>query len=244
MKKINEKVISKIPWRGRGLDRLTFKIGDVTSLIESKIGQLQTQKILEIGTGYGQVLIELSNKYGNKLELYGINKEENYVDLEFAKQIAIYKQSIDRSFSPAENQINFISCDAGISIPFPENFFDFVFSQVSIAYVSDKMNLLSEVSRVLKHDGKAVLHSEFEHKGKIKSEQDDWDTLVIYRGDKLISLSDYFESFKNIEYIHSPRGSIVKINGGCHNKFDTKFMGVEEFLNKNFHGVKSVYLVI
>lgn len=242
MKKTFEEVIERLPFRGRGLEKFTIKVGDISKIIEKNLHR--KQRILEIGTGYAQLLVELANIYGDSLELHGFNKEGNYVNLPTALKIALYREKITDINFIKDDQITFSFGDAGVHLPFSDGYFDLIVSQYCIAYIPDKLNLLNEVSRILKKDGEALLHTEFEHMiPEEVGEDDDFITLEIYRQNAPVALKDYFAPFSNLEYILKQSGSILKMHGGTDNKFNGSIIEAETIIHDQFFGVRSIYSI-
>jgi ubiquinone/menaquinone biosynthesis C-methylase UbiE len=240
MKKTFEEIIERLPFRGRGIEKFTVKVGNISEIIEKNLHR--NQRILEIGTGYAQLLVELASTYGDSLELHGFNKEGNYVNFPTALKIALYRKKITDINSINANQITFNFGDAGTHLPYPDEYFDLIVSQYCIAYIPDKLNLLNEISRILKKDGKAILHTEFEHViHEEVGEDDDFITLEIYRQNTPVRLEDYFAAFPNLEYILKQSGSILKIDGGARNRFDGSIIKVEKIVHDQFFGVRSIY---
>jgi ubiquinone/menaquinone biosynthesis C-methylase UbiE len=242
MKKTFEEIIERLPFRGRGLEKFTVKVGDISKIVEKNLRR--KQRVLEIGTGFAQLLVELATIYGESLELHGFNKEGNYVNLPTALKIALYREKITDINSVKDDQIKFSFGDAGVHLPYPDEYFDLIVSQYCIAYIPDKLNLLNEVSRILKKDGKALLHTEFEHMipGEV-GEDDEFITMELYRQNTPVALKDYFAPFSNLEYVLKQSGSILKIYGGADSKFKGSIIKVEKILHDEFFGVKSIYSI-
>lgn len=91
-------------------------------------------RTLEIGCGAGNFLADLKDKFG--AECYGIDK---------------FPILTDRTSS-----LNIMRGDAE-NIPIENNFFDFAFSYFTFPYIPDKLKALSEVYRVLKPSGTAII---------------------------------------------------------------------------------------
>lgn len=234
--KLTKAEIEKLRWRGRGLDRFAVKVGDLDKIIlEHSNGEI---KVLEVGTGFGQVLIELAAKYGTRLKLYGINKEPGSIDIVKAIRVALHKGTIDAQFKLADGQLTFAFSDAGVTIPFEKEYFDIVISQVCIAYIEDKINLLREVAKVLAPEGIALLHVEFEYTGPSGNDEA---TMEIWENGKKKSIVDYFNSFPNIRYIKRHTGSVIIMRGGTTPDFKLNLLRTEPLPDNEMHGIMSVY---
>ncbi|MFW6026467.1 MAG: methyltransferase domain-containing protein [Candidatus Woesearchaeota archaeon] len=156
-----------------------------------------------MGFGEGRCLIELRNMFPDKkLELYGINnikKGNMHSKKDFynnAKELGI---DIKQTNLPTP-----FFYDVGKGLHFEDNYFDVVFSQVSIPYVGDKITLFEEIWRTLKTEGKAFLHID----GEIKEGSPDFmyfkkDTprFIIYNEKgKIISSINYFNKIREKGY--------------------------------------------
>lgn len=96
-------------------------------------------RILEIGCGMGRILIPMSKIFG---EVIGVDNSSKMIDLgkEFLKNIPNCK--------------TYVNNGTDLSM-FPENYFDFCFTEKVFHHIPDKKiirNYINEVSRVLKKD--------------------------------------------------------------------------------------------
>ncbi|MBJ7574391.1 class I SAM-dependent methyltransferase [Luteimonas sp. MC1828] len=118
--------------------------------------------ILEIGCGFGLPMLELKRKFGDSINITGINRDAKFNDPRRALVEGVKK----RCFWPweiytYESKYGFpayVNCDAGAGLPFPDQTFDFIYSIATTFFVPDKLNLLSEVNRVLKNESNARIH--------------------------------------------------------------------------------------
>lgn len=237
---LTEKEIIKLPFRGRGLKEFERLVCDVLAFVN--VSKTKPFKILEIGCGFGQLLVELAAVFGKKIDLHGINLEPSSIDLEKAQRIAKHKGVVPLDYFVPNDGIKFTSCDAGVGIPFPDKYFDLVLSQMSFIYIYDKAKAIEEVGRVLKDNGIGLLWVGFESDNR---KEGYWSTLEIYRGAKLIGLADYFKNFPNLEYEMRPTGSILRVTHSDDMELGLKLkssVGLTEF-NRGWCGFKSIYHV-
>jgi SAM-dependent methyltransferase len=151
-----EKGVRRRHWNGgrsRGLEkadsRLGGALGDALSSLLARGGRLT---VLEVGCGYGRVLLELRAGYGDRFELHGINLEPGYNEKlirDFARD-----QELDVAGAPFPT-IHIHDADQGI--PFPSDTFDLILSVATFHSIRDKLRFLEEVSRTLKPDGVGLI---------------------------------------------------------------------------------------
>jgi len=96
------------------------------------------KKILDIGTGYGFPLLELSQRFGSETQLLGIDIDDN--------AIQITKNKI-AEFGISNTVIEKIDAE---SLTFDNNFFDLIVSNNGINNVDNTENAIKEASRVAK----------------------------------------------------------------------------------------------
>jgi ubiquinone/menaquinone biosynthesis C-methylase UbiE len=104
---------------------------------------VEGKKVLDIGCGPGQLLVELS-KDGPQ-ELCGVD-----IDGKFLRVAAMELKS--RNI----HDVKLIIADA-IKLPFSDEHFDIVISFLTLPYVKDDKKALTEFSRVVKRDGTLVI---------------------------------------------------------------------------------------
>lgn len=237
---LTQQEIDKLPSRGRGLAHLTHCIGDIRALI----GKFSFDKvrILEIGCGYGQALIELALKFGSRVELHGVNREKRY-DLSLALRVAAYRGLTTDKLQISDGQVTIIAADAGKRLPYPDGFFHLIVSQMTVVFVPEKARLIEEVARILDPDGIALLHCEFVRKklpGEFRSSFD------IQQGDKHIAVEDYLGKFPCLSYKITEKGDVLQIKANRHLDLQLNMVSQIDLknINKNWYGVKSVYKLV
>ncbi|HEX6091759.1 MAG TPA: class I SAM-dependent methyltransferase [Dongiaceae bacterium] len=155
-------VAGKLAHRGRGLDKLEERAGPVCRQIETRLaGAGRKLRLLEVGCGYGVALMQLRDRFRDRLDLAGTNREESHGDMDAMLTAA----SLSNVRAAAETQSiplpAIIYCDAADGLPFDDRSFDLVVSQMCIQYIPDKILLLREAARVLRDDGIAMIHTPF-----------------------------------------------------------------------------------
>jgi len=227
--------------RNRGLKELTKRIGNILPYIERSFEAKKRIRVLEVGCGYGKTLLELRKKYGNRIQTYGINYENDW-DISLIKlfgldQKLFSKEEIDR------NLPHLSIADAGKRIPYQSNYFDFIFSQATTQYIADKSHFLEEVNRVLTKNGTAVIELQ-EYKSKHQSEYKN--LFEIWEENKLISSTDWLRKFKNLQIkkgwrewhnVILKKSKNLDLHLKLINSFDLKK------INEDYTGTKSVYRI-
>ena len=98
-------------------------------------------RILDSGCGPGFIIIELAKRF-NSSEFYGIDLSDPL--LEIANEKNKKTGLIER--------VKFIKADV-LSVPFPDNYFDFVININMLHLVEDPVKMLNEIERILKPGG-------------------------------------------------------------------------------------------
>ena len=233
--------IKNLPFKARGLEKMTGYIGDLQSIISAF--SHRPVKILEIGFGFGQVMAELFSLYRGEVELYGINSIEDPINTDKVIEIAMHQGRLPNDIIFHKDFLHITYGDAGAQLPYPNAFFDLIISQVCIPYVSDKLHLISEVCRVLKPEGKAKLHVGFEHSRLCDGSVGKWITLSVNRYEREIDLETFFNSYPKFLYYKRTSGSVLEIDGGSTVNFDFSLSRVvnKGEMDKGTYGICSVY---
>lgn len=139
----------RFSYRGRGLDSLEKRVGRVDRKIERILSRKKRATILEIGCGFGSVLLGIAQRYGERVALYGVNRRP---DDGTSETLVLNARSSGIPPEHAEG-ITIRFADAAERLPFKDRKFDLVVSQASWLFITDKLNALREVSRVLRPGG-------------------------------------------------------------------------------------------
>ncbi len=163
-KHLKPKYKKHLPNRGRGLDELEVRVGDIPALIESVLVRKRRARILELGCGYGFALMQLDKVFGKRVELFGINKKKSHGDWRLFRQVAYAKGLCSKEELDRIAPISITYANVGRAIPFPNDYFDVVFSQASFMYYGNKARCLEEINRVLDPSGTACIDVNVERK--------------------------------------------------------------------------------
>jgi len=131
----------------RGQSRLYAKMAEIIRLGPG-------QKLLDVGCGTGELLFRLAKKYGEGVELHGIDPSED--------MIKIARKRAKRGGPFVSFQIG-----EGESLPFADESFDWVVSSLAMHHMPlpGKKQALSEIHRVLRPGGWALITDWCEPRG-------------------------------------------------------------------------------
>lgn len=129
-------------------DMLNPKKSELSFNMLKRFVNPENKKILEIGSGYGVNVIFWSKKYS--LDVIGLEPESEG----FSDTLEVSQKLCDLNGLPN----NKIVVGNAENIPFPDNFFDIVYSANVIEHTNDPKQSLKESIRILKPGG--ILHFE------------------------------------------------------------------------------------
>jgi SAM-dependent methyltransferase len=128
--------------------------------IDDRLHDTRAVRVLELGCGYGSVLLELWHRYGPRVELHGINRQHGDGNPDILLRNGIERGLIAPG-APLTGPLPAITyVDVADGLPFADDTFDIVYSQVAWLYFANKVAVLREVSRVLRPDGIAKIDAD------------------------------------------------------------------------------------
>ncbi|HEX6136787.1 MAG TPA: methyltransferase domain-containing protein [Casimicrobiaceae bacterium] len=182
----------KIPHRGRGVGDLDRRVGGVFGEIDERLGRRDVVRILELGCGYGTALLELRARYGRRVELHGLNRRPGDGNPEI-----LLRNAAERGLTGASVAANvpwpaIAYADVAGGLPFADDAFDLVYSQVAWLYFGNKVGVLRDVMRVLRPDGVARIDAD-----EVRSDlPPEYRRLVeIWESGRLLPLGDYVRRY-------------------------------------------------
>lgn len=244
MRLSEEYLVSRQPFRSRDLAELEQRVGAVGSVIQRMKRDGSKPVVLEIGFGFGTVLVQLSQLFGPGIELHGLNATPEDGDWEIvewnAKQLGLTTtEEFSKLVRPTLHYRN-----VGQGLPFDDGSVDFVFSQTSFYLFGDKAHFIEEVSRVLKPQGEAKIDVAPIHRTDMHPS---YATLFeIWRGGEEVSFWQYTQHFPDLNMRSRERGGhYLAIMGGSRIRLGLRFVcGVRlSEICKQWIGVKSIYRV-
>ena len=230
---------AKLPFRARGHAELVDRVGGVFDEIDERLATRERVRVLELGCGYGTVLLELGQRYGPRIDAHGINREHRDGNIDILRRNGLERGLIAPEDATTHPMPTIAYVDVADGLPYPDETFDVVYSQVAWRYFGNKIGVLREVSRVLRDDGIAKIDAE-ELREDLPAE---YRRLVeIWEKDRLIPFHDYAARF-GMTFVASVEGEYLRFGKTAH--FGEDLERVFELdlakLNKAWNGVKSVY---
>jgi len=236
--------IQSLKWaRARGLDKLGKRVGDITKTIDSLLKGKRKIRVLEIGFGFGTVLMQLQKIYGNKIELYGMSKRRGHGDWKDIKKVAVEEKifSGKEMLKVPKPSLHFGDVDNGL--PFRANTFDFVFSQVSFFYYLDKAAFLEDLNRVLKPTGIARIDVNI---GRDTLPSQYSPSLEIWKGGKEVSFWTYINKFPTLTKKKALLRPYLEMRKCKKLSLGLKLVHTIDLnlINSDWWGTKSIYKVV
>ena len=233
--------------RLRGLKEAKERIGDIENEVSQLLLKKKKIRVLEVGCGYGRILLELKRIFGNKITAEGINLEKEWNE-ELCRKFGL-EEKIFTKKDINKNLPKIHILDVGKNIPLKSNSYDLIISQATVQYIGDKARFLEEVNRLLTNKGKAIIEIQ-----EIKSSHPpEYSNLFeIWENCKIIQFRDYIKRFRNIKVnkskISGKNWSIINMKKSNNFKLNLKLMNCFGYdLNricKNLRGDKAVYTVL
>lgn len=119
------------------------RVDESIKVLEKFCGTIKNKKLLEIGSGYGMFLVGAHEHFA---DVYGIEPQSTEA---YEKSFLISRILLKNAGGNPDN----IMLACGESIPFPDNFFDIVYSSSVLEHVANPCQVLCESLRVLKPGG-------------------------------------------------------------------------------------------
>lgn len=214
--------------RSRSLLQFNEKFGKgvLEKNIEKALTNNKTVRVLEIGCGEGRILMEL-RKIFNKIELYGINKKPwgAMKGSKSLKKTALFYKIFNRNELKNIKLPKIFFYDAS-KLKFKSNYFNLIYSQVSVPYVKRKDRLLEEIWRVLKINGIALLHIDTKQNNYPDFLKHETPRFIIYRKEKQYPLKRLIKNACNNEFN-------ISYSTYTQKKPDLVSVGVRIIMNKN-----------
>ena len=114
---------------------------ELVKFFQSRVGQIEGKKVLDVGFGSGGVAIALAEAGG---KVYGVDTESDL--------LSIAQNNLKQWGQNADLQIY-----EGKSLPFPDNYFDYVVCASVLEHVSFPEIILKEILRVVHPGGRFFL---------------------------------------------------------------------------------------
>ena len=225
--------------RGRGVADLERAVGGVCGDIDARLARQDVVRILELGCGYGTALLELRARYGAHVELHGVNRAPHDGNREILLRNAADRGLAVDDAAPERLLPAITHADVASGLPFANDAFDLVVSQVAWLYFGNKIGVLRETIRVLAPGGIAKIDAD-EIDPRLPPE---YARLVeIWQDGHNVAFGDYLRRF-GLGFAHADDGEYVRL-GKCAG-FGDDLTALFEFdtsrLHAHFDGIKCVY---
>src|SRR5690242_6562502 len=229
----------KLGHRGRGVHDLEQRVGPVVAEIDARLARQAAVRIMELGAGYGTALLELRARYGARVALFGMNREPRDGNREI-----LLRNAADRGLpiddGAPERALPAIAYgDVAAGLPFPDDAFDLVVSQVAWLYFGDKIGVLREVMRVLAPDGIAKIDAD-ELAPKLPHE---YARLVeIWQDGTLVPFGDYLRRY-DLAFGTAADGEYLRIEkrAGFGDDLSLRYEIDTRRVHAHWDGIKCVY---
>lgn len=106
---------------------------------------LNNKDVLDIGSGLGGLAFHLASIH-----------QANVTGLEINQ--AMIAEATARIPATINDKVNFCCYDGNMPLPFPDNSFDIVLTKGVLVHIEDKTPLLTDIKRLLKHDGTLLIN--------------------------------------------------------------------------------------
>jgi len=230
---------AKLSFRARGHAELVERIGGIFAEIDQRLESRDCVRVLELGCGYGTVLLEAGHRYGPRVEVHGINRELRDGNVDIFRRNGLERGLIAPEDATTHPLPAIAYVDVADGLPYAADTFDVVFSQVAWRYFGNKIRVLSEVSRVLRDDGIAKIDAE-ELRPDLPPE---YQRLVeIWDDGRLVTFHDYAARFGMV-FAGCAEGEYLSF--GKTPRFGEDLEAVFQVdvaeINRGWNGVKCVY---
>ena len=230
---------AKLPFRARGHAELVDRVGGIFIEIDARLETRERVRVLELGCGYGTVLLEIGQRYGSRVEAHGINREPRDGNVDILRRNGLERGLIAPEDAVTHPLPTIAYVDVAEGLPYADEAFDVVFSQVAWRYFGNKIHVLREASRVLRSDGIAKIDAE-ELRPDLPPE---YQRLVeIWDEGRLVTFHDYAARF-GMAFVASAEGEYLRF--GKTPRFGEDLERVFQIdvaeLDRRWNGVKCVY---
>ncbi|PLX31750.1 MAG: hypothetical protein C0604_06555 [Clostridiales bacterium] len=154
------------------------------------IENIEYAKVLEVGCGFGEAALELSNEFGCRF--VGVDLNEKHVETARGRMAGR---------TAGSGEVIYMTGDA-TNLDLPDGEFDFILSEAAFSLLDDKEKAASEYSRVLKPGGKLVLN-DFAIRGEVDKKLQKKMPVPCFRGMGNDDLYEEIFKASGLRRIHS-----------------------------------------
>jgi len=200
-----------------------------TSEFTEKLNLEPNMKVLDIGCGIGGSAFYMARKYG--VDVNGVDLSTNMIEIALENRMIV---------EPAvKHRVQFYAEDA-ITMPYPESFYNVVYSRDTILHIPDKLDLFKKFYSTLKSGGICLIsdycHGDQEHSERFKQ-------YVAKRDYKLLTVEEYGKrlqqaGFVNVEAIDSSQLMIEMLQVEIEKFVGMKDAFIQEFGEEGYLSIK------
>jgi SAM-dependent methyltransferase len=230
---------AKLVHRGRGVEELERRVGAIRAEIDDRLARQDVVRVLELGCGYGTALLELRARYGARLALHGVNRAPGDGNREILLRNAADRALPVDDTTPERALPAIAYADVANGLPFANDAFDLVVSQVAWLYFGNKIGVLREAMRVLAPGGIVKIDAD-ELDPRLPPE---YARLVeIWQEGTLVPFGDYLRRF-GFGFASAPEGDYLRLRkcAGFGDDLAALFEIDTSRLHAHWDGVKCVY---
>ncbi len=141
------------------MSELEASVGGIVGEIDARLDRRDVVRVLELGCGFGMALLDLRERYGERVEVFGINRVPHDGGID-SMMLGLRDRERTRNEASIGDLPEIVYADVSGRLPFEDESFDVVFSQVAWLYFSNKIAVIREVMRVLRTDGVAKIDAD------------------------------------------------------------------------------------
>jgi SAM-dependent methyltransferase len=235
----DSRYLAKRAFRTRDHGDLVQRVGGVFAEIEDRLTRQDEVRVLELGCGFGTVLLELRQRFGSRVVLHGMNRRPRDGDADTLLRNGIERGLIAPGAPLADPLPTVVFGDVADGLPFADDSLDIVYSQVAWLYFSNKIGVLREVIRTLRNDGFAKIDAD-EVRPELPRE---YQRLVeIWQEDRLVPFGEYLRKY-GAALMPSAEGEHLRIGKSARFGEDLALVFEVDLgeICTNWSGVKCVY---
>jgi SAM-dependent methyltransferase len=233
---------AKLVHRARGLAELDRRIGGIVADIDERLARQEVVRVLELGCGYGTALLELRARYGGRVELHGMNRLEGDGDRDILLRNAAERGVVVDDADPTRALPSLSYGDVASGLPFADDTFDVIVSQVAWLYFRNKIGVVRDVLRVLKPDGIAKIDADEIDPGL----PPEYARLVeIWDARRLVPFGEYLRRY-GLGFAPAQEGEYLRLEkrAGVGDDLAPIFEIDTSRVHAHFDGVKCVYACV
>ena len=219
--------------KNRGLETANKKLANIEKHISMLLKTRRKVKVFESGCGHGLVMAQLKDRFGNRIDISGMNLKPLHGTKR--QMITLARQNGVRCNL---DSIKILYGDAAEKIPLKTSSIDLLYSQVSSYLYKDKLNFYKEAGRVLKKGAVARITPHWNHKISIDLQ----DLMLIYKGGEKVSFEYLIRNMRAIKIRRLKDAKFIEIAGGkLEFGVSLKYCLNVNSLNKEWWGQYSIY---